>query len=104
MPTEQIALRLVHAAYAAKSIKTALFPVFMDFSHYYNAYFPWHGAPRQRKVQGFCEIMHITLALKQSRCIIYAFSRENPLKDKLADGNVFFGRGFFRSCSVVKSI
>ena len=27
MPTEQIALRFVHAAYAAKSIKTALFSI-----------------------------------------------------------------------------
>ena len=44
----------------------------MEFSHCYNAYFPWRGAPRQGKVQGFCVDKHKTLALEQSQLALKA--------------------------------
>ena len=54
------------------SIKAALLTAFMEFSHCYNAYFPWRGAPRQGKVQGFCASSHKTLALEQSQVALKA--------------------------------
>ena len=44
----------------------------MEFSHCYNAYFPWRGAPRRGKVQGFCANRHKTLALEQSQVALKA--------------------------------
>ena len=44
----------------------------MEFSHCYNAYFPWRGAPRQGKVQGFCANRRKTLAPEQSPAALFS--------------------------------
>ena len=57
------------------SIKPALLTVFMEFSHCNNAYFPWRGAPRQGKVQGFCANKRKTLAALFSTHYLKALSK-----------------------------
>ena len=73
------------------SIKAALLTAFMEFSHCYNAYFPWRGAPRQGKVQGFCVDKHKTLALEQSQLALKAkaFKAYSFVQYALYKGNLY---------------
>ena len=46
----------------------------MEFSHCYNAYFPWCAVAHQGKVQGFWTKLSKTLALEQSQMALKALA------------------------------